>query len=257
MNNNKKIIIGVLALLVVMTMGYALFNETVNVGGTANASGDLAYKISVVKGVDPNIKKSDMYALNEGELVGTFDFGVYSEKDDSKITVTDNKILIENNNLLLNDKKLYYTVKVKNTGNIKFGIDYLNQLNFNYNMKGNLILINDSTLDVNKLRDYLAGKKNVINGPMPDPCFINFNEYGNITTLAVLDISDAFGTKRINDEFLNNLTNDNSYVYLLPGEEIYILLFRNDFSFQFSQCVKGADIAFSNSFEIPIKQIND
>ena len=40
MNNNKKIIIGVLALLVVMTMGYALFSETVNVGGTAKGTGD-------------------------------------------------------------------------------------------------------------------------------------------------------------------------------------------------------------------------
>ena len=46
MNNNKKIIIVVLALLVVMTMGYALFSETVNVNGTAKADGTFDMEIT-------------------------------------------------------------------------------------------------------------------------------------------------------------------------------------------------------------------
>ena len=42
MNNKKRIIIGILALLVVMTMGYALFSETVTIGGTAKGEGNLS-----------------------------------------------------------------------------------------------------------------------------------------------------------------------------------------------------------------------
>ena len=52
MNNNKKIIIGVLALLVVMTMGYALFSETVNVGGTAKGTGDFGIIFEDVQIID-------------------------------------------------------------------------------------------------------------------------------------------------------------------------------------------------------------
>ena len=40
MNNKRNTIIGVLLLLVVMTMGYALFSETVTIGGTAKADGN-------------------------------------------------------------------------------------------------------------------------------------------------------------------------------------------------------------------------
>ena len=36
----NKILIGCLALLLVMTVGYALFSETITINGTATAKGD-------------------------------------------------------------------------------------------------------------------------------------------------------------------------------------------------------------------------
>ena len=42
MNNKRKLIVGVLAFLVVMAMGYALFSETVTIGGTAKGEGNLS-----------------------------------------------------------------------------------------------------------------------------------------------------------------------------------------------------------------------
>ena len=42
MNNKRNTLIGVLLLLVVMTIGYALFSETVTIGGTAKGEGNLS-----------------------------------------------------------------------------------------------------------------------------------------------------------------------------------------------------------------------
>ena len=87
MNNNKKIIIGVLALLVVMTMGYALFSETVNVGGTAKADGNL------------DVIFESAYVFSENGASGT------------KVSISSDK-----KNLIINDVNLHYpgaTVKIK------------------------------------------------------------------------------------------------------------------------------------------------
>ena len=40
MNNKNKILVGCLALLLVMTVGYALFSETITINGTATARGN-------------------------------------------------------------------------------------------------------------------------------------------------------------------------------------------------------------------------
>ena len=47
MNGKRKLIVGVLAFLVVMTMGYALFSETVTIGGTAKGDGNLSVIMQV------------------------------------------------------------------------------------------------------------------------------------------------------------------------------------------------------------------
>ena len=52
MNSKRKLIVGVLALLVVMTMGYALFSETVTIGGTAKADGNLSLDLYNPDGTD-------------------------------------------------------------------------------------------------------------------------------------------------------------------------------------------------------------
>lgn len=46
MNKQKKIIIGVLALLVTMMVGYALFSETITINGTATAKGEFNMEIT-------------------------------------------------------------------------------------------------------------------------------------------------------------------------------------------------------------------
>ena len=41
MNNKNKILVGCLALLLVMTVGYALFSETITINGIVRAKGIL------------------------------------------------------------------------------------------------------------------------------------------------------------------------------------------------------------------------
>ena len=68
MNGKRKLIVGVLALLVVMTMGYALFSETVTIGGTAKADGNLSVIFD-----DIDMSKVDISAgikINKLELTG-------------------------------------------------------------------------------------------------------------------------------------------------------------------------------------------
>lgn len=50
MNKKNKILIGCLALLLVLSVGYALFSETVTINGTATAKGDfdITYTCSVI-----------------------------------------------------------------------------------------------------------------------------------------------------------------------------------------------------------------
>ena len=52
MNNKRKSIIVVLLFLVVMTMGYALFSETVTIGGTATGKGNLSVIINDINEVN-------------------------------------------------------------------------------------------------------------------------------------------------------------------------------------------------------------
>ena len=87
MNNNKKIIIGVLALLVVITMGYALFSETVTIGGTAKGTGNL------------DVIFESAYVFSENGASGT------------KVSISSDK-----KNLIINDVNLHYpgaTVTIK------------------------------------------------------------------------------------------------------------------------------------------------
>ena len=68
MNSKRKLIVGVLALLVVMTMGYALFSETVTIGGTAKADGNLSV---IFDDIDMSkVEISGGIKINKLELTG-------------------------------------------------------------------------------------------------------------------------------------------------------------------------------------------
>ena len=99
MNSKRKLIIGVLALLVVMTMGYALFSETVNVNGTAKADGNLSLDL-----YNPDGSDSLIYETNGVGSSGTVNI------DASR------KILTVTANLDYPTAYVEIPVKIRNTG---------------------------------------------------------------------------------------------------------------------------------------------
>ena len=52
LSRNNKILIGCLALLLVMSVGYALFSDTITINGSATAKGDFSLTTEVVSDID-------------------------------------------------------------------------------------------------------------------------------------------------------------------------------------------------------------
>ena len=101
MNKKKKVIIGVLAVILVVAVGYAIFSDTLTINGTATAEGD--FNISISCGV----------ASEEDELMTAPELGV-SEKS---ITCKDNVVTM-NTTLLYPGSHIFYKITVTNTGTI-------------------------------------------------------------------------------------------------------------------------------------------
>ena len=111
MNKKRNIIIGVLLLLVVMTMGYALFSETVTIGGTAKADGNASldlYNPDGTTGLD--LKVNGVGSSGTAKI------------DPSR------KILTVTANLDYPTAYVEIPVKVKNTGDIDL---YVSDVNIN------------------------------------------------------------------------------------------------------------------------------
>ena len=119
MNGKRKLIVGVLAFLVVMTMGYALFSETVNVGGTLNAEGDFSVDVA---SCEPGYNRKVLGALEKSHGVpsGTYnqnmDQGGYA--NDKCVIDKSKKSVSVSTELLYPTAARYFTIKVTNTGNI-------------------------------------------------------------------------------------------------------------------------------------------
>ena len=69
MKSKNNILVGCLALLLVLSVGYALFSETVTINGTATAKGDFSLKVSCM-----NAEENELFVeKNEFKNVGVSD----------------------------------------------------------------------------------------------------------------------------------------------------------------------------------------
>ncbi len=126
MNKKKGIIIGVLALMVTMMVGYAIFSETITINGTATAKGDFNIETTCVSGISndlygDNIIYSPFYSsdLTLTEQLSKYPEGSY--KNDSCV-VKDNNVSL-NSELSMPGARRYFTVKVTNKGSIPVTFD--------------------------------------------------------------------------------------------------------------------------------------
>ena len=126
MNSKRKLIIGVLAFLVVMTMGYALFSETVTIGGTAKADGNLSLDL-----YNPDGTGSLDIKVNGVGSSGT------AKIDPSRKTLTVTA------NFDYPTAYIEIPVKIKNTGDIDLYVDV--------NIEGTVVAPNGDKADLKEM----------------------------------------------------------------------------------------------------------
>ncbi len=248
MNKKKGIIIGVLAVALVMVVGYALFSDTLTINGTATAQGDFAFEITTQKEVSDDVKSSNMYAvLNNYGSTGDVDLAnAVSSNVDSSITNTSNTVTYSAN-LKQPGQRQYFTVKVTNTGSIPIVLDIYYDINIDTSITGNLLMDDGNTFDVNKIMDVLQGHGENTYG-------FSSIDFLNIVSLRQLlvNLSDVYVSKEIYDE----LEADPEAVPKLDtGESAYLVFssyWREDLDF--NSHVVGIDVTAKSTITIPIKQ---
>ncbi len=126
MNKNNKVLVGVLALIVAMTIGYALFSDNITITGTAKAKGDFSLKVTCSPGIN-----SEIDALADDMKVFNWISGDASYSDAASLLAaypennySNDTCVVEDNNvkfhvdLLQPGARRYFTVKVVNDGSI-------------------------------------------------------------------------------------------------------------------------------------------
>ena len=109
LSKNNKILVGCLALLLVMSVGYALFSDTIEINGSATAKGDF----NLVTTCDEAEPVND---LNSGSVT------------DATITCNDN-IVNASATLDYPGSKKWFRIKVKNEGTISAKLKEVVELN--------------------------------------------------------------------------------------------------------------------------------
>ena len=245
----NKILIGCLALLLVMTVGYALFSENITINGTATAKGDFAYEIETMKGIDADIKKNNVYAvLNDYGVTGAdMNFGNEDGVAESSISNTTNTITYSAA-LTNQGQSQYFTAKITNTGTIPMTFDIYYDFSQNSTITGNLLLDNGVLFDVNKVKNAIAGGEGHEYG-------FKISDHGHVMQLkgSLTDLKDIFVFKDSFDELEED-------PYAIPkldaGESIY-LVFNSCWgnNINFSDFIVGLDVTGTNTITIPVKQI--
>ena len=118
MTKSNKILVGVLAFVVSVLMGYALFSETITVTGTATAKGsfDISYTCEVVN--ESNMVSDDRYTVGGNGSC-----------------VIEDGVIKTNSNLTKPGDQVWFRVNLKNSGTIAAILKTVDSSN---NMTGNL-----------------------------------------------------------------------------------------------------------------------
>lgn len=106
MNRKNKILVGCLALLLVMSVGYALFSDTITINGTATAKGSFD-----VTGT------CDMGIISEIGTVESLGLSAEGGYENDSCIVEDDVVTFKSD-LLYPGARRYFTIKATNTGTI-------------------------------------------------------------------------------------------------------------------------------------------
>ena len=208
MVKKNKLLIGCLTLLLVLSVGYALFSETITINGTATAKGSF----ELTKTCQPGMTQDaiDAIVIAEGGAAGmvTDSNFLSSGYEDGECKVNGNDISFTTM-LKYPSAQRYYTVTIKNTGTI----DAVIRSDVWYDPVQTIKVYDNKTNELvatyNETQSNYAGFV-----PFGDGTFlVGKNKNGNL----------SFGETMFNaNSMVVKDSSGNSYVRIKPGEVLYV-----------------------------------
>lgn len=196
MNKKNKILVGCLALLLALSVGYALFSDSITINGTATAKGSFD--------ITPSCETGIASILGTAESIGLPAEGGY---DKSECLVNDDEVTMSANFTMPGGVR-YFTLKYTNTGSID-GImnladnTYTRQICVADNLAGD----NEECFNKNVLKGYVAYNTSI------------FNSIG----LAGIIVEDDKGNVLSSEEASKFVDSANGTFWLKPGYSGYVI----------------------------------
>ena len=259
MKNKNMIIIGVIAILLTVAVGYALFSDTLTINGTATAQGDFSFSVTTQKGVMEEINTdnlTDLKNIGVRRLKVTTSasqlFLNYSSQtgiENSTISNTSNTVTI-NASIDSPGQEQYFTIKVTNTGSIPITADIWDEFNKEINIKGKLIMDDKGKVDPETIMD-------MVSGTIANPYELTATDYHSWSQFkaSFLAVKSVIVPKERHNEFVNNLNeNPNAFVEIRTGESFYVICEAAWVDSFDNERIKGLEAEGTMKVDLPIKQ---
>lgn len=212
MGKNNKLILGLLAILLTMSVGYAIFSDSIKVTGTAVARSDWGFTVNCTKSLDS--KFFPIFEINSADELGEFGY------ENDTCTVSGNSVTIDTT-LKMPTASRMFTVSIKNTG----GVDAVILADHDYDPSPyKLQLYNKS--DNSLYKEYVDGTDSNFNTVINNYARIGVegavveDVNGNIMPLNY-EQDDLLKQK----DMIYEDTEGNYYVKIAPNETLYIFIY--------------------------------
>ena len=205
MTKNNKILLGILAFIVSITVGYAVFTQTVTVSGTATANGTFQITTSCVTGWSSN------YLISSGEantLEKRNEDQQYYKND--VCNVSGNKVTMTTE-LTQPGASRMFTIEFKNTGTISAVIEVFNSI----------YTVNQTVKLYNRANGTLFDTLNITEG-MHHNEKIN-KDYGYFAPAGLFIYDENIEYLDDDECFLEDNTDRYPYVKLDPGHTLGVI----------------------------------
>jgi len=161
MNRKNLSVAVVLAVLLTLAVGYALFSQTINITGTATAQGSFSYNIEVQKDINNEINSNNIYEIynyfgNPGSYLLSYNIvstpGLTSLISSSGNNVTYSAAFTKPN------QKQFFTIKITNTGTIPMSVDYYTPISSaTYTLTGTITGKSGTVYQASQIRECIHG----------------------------------------------------------------------------------------------------
>ena len=239
MNKKNKILVGCLALLLALSVGYALFSETITINGTATAKGSFELTTTCQKGIS-----NDVISYIGGDTTSETFQGGYSN---DSCNVTNQRVDI-NVDLKMPGAARFFTINVENTGTIDAAIPISINNATDYNQTIKVYNSNDDSL-------YTTIKKSDSDFYDKARLLGHFNEFGEGSEIYAKNSDGVLYVYSDVDEAgmtMKDTTTGVSYLRIKPGESVIFLVLAS-WSEYYDDASKYAVATFSNEF--PFTQV--